>query len=92
MQLNTLCQFSFHKDGEFYSTEYFVTTDSMDNQTLPKGSVWIVVAVEGEERQIFHQSKPSGILKQPREIIEIIIQREVVRFMQSIAAPVFQNA
>ena len=92
MQVNTLYPYAFHKEGELYTTEYFMTTDSIDNQLPAKGSVWIVVAVEGEERHVFHLPKPSGILKQPREIIEIIIQREVMRFLQGPAALAFHNA
>jgi hypothetical protein len=82
MQLNTLYQYLFHSDAEPCRIDYFLTTDSLSEQHNNDGNVWLVISIEGDANQKFIVSKPSSILLQPREIVEVIIQRETINYLQ----------
>ena len=82
MQLNTLYQYIFRSDTETFRIDYFLTTDTFSDQSNSEGNVWLVISLEGEVKQKFLVSKPSSILHQPKEIIEVIIQRETNNYLQ----------
>ena len=82
MQLNTLYQFFFRSNSETSRIDYFLTTDTLSDQVNSDGNVWLVISLEGEDQQRFVVSKPASILHQPKEIIEVIIQREIVKYLQ----------
>jgi hypothetical protein len=81
MQLNTLYQYFFRSNTETFRIDYFLTTDTLSDQVNSEGNVWLVISLEGEDKQKFVVSKPASILHQPREIIEVIIQRETVSYL-----------
>jgi hypothetical protein len=59
-----------------------LTNDSLSEQHSNDGNVWLVISIEGDANQKFIVSKPSSILLQPREIVEVIIQRETINYLQ----------
>jgi hypothetical protein len=82
MQLNTLYQYFFHSNAEACRIDYFLTNDSLSEEPCNEGNVWLVISIEGDQNQKFIVSKPSSILIQPREIVEVIIQRETINYLQ----------
>ena len=84
MKLNTLYHCCFKKGADVYQVEYSLTTGAIDNETTSKGHLWLVISVEGEENIKFHLSKSLTILKQPKEIVEVIVQRERWQFLQQV--------
>lgn len=92
MKLNTLYHCCFKKGADVYQVEYFLTTGAIDNETTSKGCLWLVISVEGEENIKFHLSKSLAILKQPKEIIEVVVQRETGHFLQQLWATAPPNA
>ena len=81
MQINTLYKYIFHSDTEACRIDYFLTNDSLSEQHSNEGNIWLVISLEGDENQKFIVSKPSSILLQPREIVEVIIQRETINYL-----------
>jgi hypothetical protein len=59
-----------------------LTNDSLSEEQCNEGNVWLVISLEGDVNQKFIVSKPSSILLQPREIVEVIIQRETINYLQ----------
>ncbi len=82
MQLNTLYQYCFHSGTETFRIDYFLTADELSDQVNIAGNIWLVISIEVGEKQNFLVSKPSSILHQPKEIIELIIQRETLSYLQ----------
>ena len=64
----------------------------MDNEPTNAGCLWLVVSVAGEENIKFHLSKSLVILKQPKEIVEVIVQRETWHFLQQLWATASPDA
>lgn len=92
VKLNTLYHCCFKNGADVYQVEYSLTTGAIGNETTSEGHLWLVVSVEGEENIKFHLSKSRTILKQPKEIIEVIVQREAGRFLQQLWATAPPNA
>jgi hypothetical protein len=91
MQLNTLYQYFFRSGTESFRIDYFLTTDTLSDQVNSDGNVWLVISLEGEDKQKFLVSKPLSIIHQPKEIIEVIIQRETVSYMRHAETAVAHN-
>jgi len=87
MQLNTLYQYFFRSHTECFRIDYFLTSDNLSDRVNSEGNVWLVISLEREDKQKFLVSKPSSIIHQPKEIVEVIIQRETVYYMQHAEAP-----
>lgn len=75
-QLNELFSFSFEKSSDTITAEYFFTPESLQGQKATKGVVWLAIKTEQFTIKVL---KPESILKQPKEIIEKIVQRELVQ-------------
>jgi|GEM_PF-1437250 len=82
MQLNTLYQYCFRTGTETFRIDYFLTAEELNGQVNIAGNIWLVVSLEMGDKQKFLVSKPSSILHQPKEIIELIIQRETLSYLQ----------
>ncbi len=82
MQLNTLYHYRFRSGTETIRIDYFLTADELNDQVNIEGNIWLVISLEAGHQQKFLVSKPSSILHQPKEIIELIIQRETLSYIQ----------
>jgi len=91
MQLNTVYELRFEK-GQVYQVNYYLTTDVLTDETLAADSLWLVISIDGNEDETFYLSKPASILKQPKEVIEIIVQRETIYCMHRPITPAFPEA
>ncbi|MGZ3838179.1 MAG: hypothetical protein ACXVMS_05865 [Flavisolibacter sp.] len=83
MELNTLQHCRFQYGNLEFLVEYFLTADLIEEDLVAPGLVALVVSWGKEENQKHCVTKSVALLRQPKDIIEIIVQREVLHLVQS---------
>lgn len=82
MELNSVYEFYFDKGSQQYEVNYFFTVDKIKNTAPLPGEIWLVITVRTEENQNLYVPKSLSILRQPKEIVEIIVRREALVLLE----------
>ncbi len=83
MQLNTLHPYRFDKEEENFFVRYSLSFESpLDQRPAPLGNVWLIITIDGITERSLQLSKPFSLLRQPKEIVEIVVQREAWHYIQ----------
>ena len=72
---------NFNKGCQRYVVEYFLTLDRIGDTVPPHGEVWLVLSIRESEHQKHYVLKSLSILRQPKEVIDIIVRREALAIM-----------
>jgi hypothetical protein len=81
MELNTWQQCNCNKGSHLFEIDYFFTNDKIAGTAPPPAEVWMVFFIKGSEDQKHCIAKSLSILRQAKEVIDIIARREALAFI-----------
>lgn len=79
MELNTPKQCHFDNGSHSFEIDYFLTRDNIGGDSPLPEQVRLVLSVQGSQKHYI--TKSVSIMKQPEEVIEIIVRREALAFL-----------
>jgi hypothetical protein len=79
MYLNQVKSISFEHTSGTIAAVYFLSSDAVWGQPIHGSNIWLAIAFsKGEEPETrFKLAQPAIIKKQPVEVIEVIVKREI---------------
>lgn len=81
MELNTLKQCHFNNGSQRFDIDYFLTKDSIGGDPLLPQEVRLVLSIRGNQKRYI--AKSISIMRQPKEVIEIIVRREALALIDT---------
>jgi hypothetical protein len=78
LHLNKLSSCDFFWLEKLHQINYFCTKEAVNENKMAFNQVWLVI---DWEKTIIKILKPETILRQPREVIEKIVEREVKQYL-----------
>lgn len=85
MEVETIHQYCFKRGSETCSVEFFLSTKAMGHQINEPGKIWLFISVKGNEEHKFCLPKSIDILRQPKEIVRVIVKRETLHYLQRLS-------
>ena len=92
MEPNTLQCCRFKRGGNAYEVEYFLTKDSVCSHAIAPGHLWLVISLLSSQPQTWYVSKSVAILRQPEEVISVIVQRETMEYLVQLSSVDVEDA
>lgn len=86
MELNTLKQCHFKSGSQQFEIDYFLTRDSIGSDPPLPEEVRLVLSIRGSQDQKHYIAKSVSIMRQPKEVIEIIVRREALALIDRFVA------
>jgi hypothetical protein len=92
MEPNTLQYCRFKRGGNAYEVEYFLTKDPVCSHAIVPGHLWLVISLVSSQPHTWYVSKSVAILRQPAEVISVIVQRETMEYLVQLSSVEAQDA
>ena len=83
MELNTWQQCNCNRGSHRFEIDYFLTKDKIAGTAPSPPEVWLVFFINGSKDQKHCIAKSLSILRQAKEVIDIIARREAIAVMES---------
>jgi len=88
MELNRVYELCVNKGSQQYAVDYFFTVDKINDTSPSPGEIWLVIAVRGDEEHHCCVPKSLSFIRQPEEIVAIIVRREALVLIENSTCPI----